>query len=219
MNIKAFNRLYIDKISVKKGNNYDGLVRHNKTAFEKDVNILKLSVYTTSYSCWENAATLIFNTVTDMLSAKSNNIYCFMTSPSWQENTRITGYYGLSRYLIEQFEIAPLEFLFEKMLSNAHEVIFYGVVKLTLDNAKDIFKILADNNNGILFTSLDITNTSLGLLADELATVIVEKNKSSSIDLNIIKTINLILSKDEQALLPYAWEETGTYYLDIFAGG
>jgi hypothetical protein len=215
MSTNAINKLSSEYLPDVKNSGYE-FNRFNKTALTGIVNVLKLLVATLSYSSWKGAAVPIFDAVVERFSPNGLDVYCFIVSPAWKNDTRIVRHYGLGRALDKDFEIGPLDFLFEKEVINDNNVVFYGTVKLTSLNAESIFKLLSIYENGVLFSSQGPDDPNFSLLVEGLATLVEVKSKSSTFNLNIIEAINLILSKGSEALFPYAWEETGEYHLDIF---
>jgi hypothetical protein len=217
MSTNAMNKLSSECVADVKNSTYE-FNRFDKTALRNIVSVLKLLVASVSYSSWKVAASIIFDTIVERYSPNGFDVYCFIASPAWKKDTRIVRHYGLGRALDKEFEVGPLNFLFEKEITNDADVIFYGVVKLTSANVRSIFKLLSTNESGVLFSSEGPDDPSFSLLVEELATLVAVKSKSLTFNLNIVEAINLILSKDAEALFPYAWEETGEYHLDIFEG-
>jgi len=218
MSTDAMNKLSGEIVPNVKGSDYE-FNRFDKSALSNIVSVLKLFVATVSYSSWRGAATLIFNAITERFSPNGLDAYCFIVSPCWKKDTRIVRHYGLGRALEKDFEVGPLDFLFEKEITNDNDVIFYGVVKLTLANMRSICNLLSTNENGVLFSSQGPKDPNFSLLVEELAAIIAVNSRSLTFNLNIVEAINLILSNGSEALFPYAWEETGEYHLDIFKDG
>lgn len=217
MSTNVMNKLSSKYVADVKDSNYE-FNRFDKAALRNIVSVLTLLVPAASYSNWREAEALIFDTVVERYSSNGFDVYCFIASPVWKKDTRIVRHYGLGRALCKGFEVGPLDFLFEKGILNDNDMIFYGVVKLTSENARNIFKLLSTNENGILFSSEGPDDPKFSLLVEELATLVAVKSKSLTFNLNIVEAINFILNKDAEALFPYAWEETGEYHLDIFQG-
>ncbi|MEC4728498.1 hypothetical protein HWQ46_23530 [Shewanella sp. D64] len=214
MSTNVMNKLSSEYVLNVKDSNYE-FNRFDKAALRGVVSVLKLLVNTVSYSNWRKSA-LIFDAVVERYSSSGSDVYCFIASPVWKTDTRIVRHYGLGRALSKDFRLGPLNFLFEKEIVNDHDVIFYGVVKLTSANAGSIFNLLSTSESGVLFSSLGPNDSNFSLLVKDLAMLVAAKPKSLTFNLNIVKAINLILDRDSEALFPYAWEETGEYHLDIF---
>lgn len=215
MSMKQINDLIIQNIPDVKLSDYQ-FKRYEVATLKGPVSVLKLMLGSTSFSHWKGVATVIFNSVSQKLLPIEKKIYCFIVSPCWNKNTRIVRHFGLRKSLNKDFEVDLLNFLFEKNIESEAGVIFYGVVELTVANCTDIFNLLSIYENGVLFTGINHHNQLFALLVEELANLIEKRPASSSFNLDIIKAINLITSKHEDALYPYAWEETGEYHLDIF---
>lgn len=192
--------------------------RFDKTELSGIVSVLKFLVTTDSYSSWAEAAVLMYEAIVKRYSSDGTDIYCFIASPAWKKDTRVVRYHGLERAFGKEFEVESLEFMFEKDIVNDSDVIFYGLVKLTSANARNIFKLLSTCENGVLFSSEGPDDSRFIILVEELANLVSAKSKSLNFNLNIVEAINLILNKDAEALFPYAWEETGEYHIDIFDG-
>lgn len=190
--------------------------RFDKSDIRGRVSVLKLMVVASSYSNWEEAATPIFNTIAERFLSNGLDIYCFVVSPWWKADTRIVRRNGLGRSLMKDLGIGKLDFLFEREIINDKDVIFYGVVKVSLENARDIFNLLSKNENGILFSSESYNTIEFNSLVEGLAKISDLKTKTSTFKLNVSEAINLILEKGFEAIFPYSWEETGEYNLDIF---
>lgn len=215
MSTNSRGKLFDEYIPDVKNSDYE-FNRFDKASLKNGVSVLKLLVTTDSYSGWQQAAYLFFNTITEIFLSNGHDVYCFICSPTWKKDNRITRHYGLGRELSQESEIDPAEFLFEKEITIDNEIIFYGVIKLVKENIIDIFRILSKSENGVLFSSRGPDDPNLNLLSQDLATLLSIKCKSSTFNLNIVEAINFILDKDMVAITPYAWEETGEYHLDIF---
>lgn len=215
MSTNAVKKLYSEYVSDVKESNYE-FNRFDKSKLRNIVSVLKLLVIAVGYSTWRGAAALIFDTITEKFSSNGFDVYCFIASPVWKKDTRIVRYYGLGRALSRDFEIDLLDFLFEKKIINNNDVIFYGVVKLSPENARSIFNLLSVNENGVLFSSKSQNESSFSLLVEKLANLVGEQPKILTFNLDIVEAINLILDHKSRAFVPYAWEETGEYHLDIF---
>lgn len=215
MSMKQINNLIVQHVPDIKLSDYQ-FKRYEVTAFKGLVRVLKLMLYSTSYSHWKAAATVIFDSVRQNFLPREKSIYCFIVSPCWNKNTRIARHFGLRKALNKDFEVSLLNFLFEKDIESETEVIFYGAVELTSANCTDIFNLLSTYENGVLFSSANHHSQLFTLLVEDLANLIEKKPTSSSFNLDIAKAIDLITSKYEDALYPYAREETGEYHLDIF---
>lgn len=190
--------------------------RFDKAALRTIVSVLKLSVFTESYSNWSGAADLIFDAISERFLSRGLDVYCFIVSPNWKKDTKIVRHHGLGQTLKKDLKVDPPDILFEKEIVNNNEVIFYSVVKLSHQNSAGIFNFLSANENGVLFTNPDPNDSNFSILIQELAAIVAIKLKKQTNNLNIVEAINLILEKGFEALFPYAWEETGEYHLDIF---
>ncbi len=215
MSTDKMNKLSSEYVPDVKCSEYE-FNRFDKTALRKCVNVLKLLVVTASYSGWKEATTIIFGALAEKFVSNGFDVYCFIASPTWRMGTSIVRRYGLGRALSKDFEVESLDFLFEKEILSDNDVLFYGVVKLTSENARSIFKLLSTNENGVLFSSKSPDDPNFSLLVEELSSLIEIKSKSLTFNLNIVEAINLILGKGSVAIHPYSWEETGEYHLDIF---
>ncbi|MCP4749188.1 MAG: hypothetical protein GY874_24095 [Desulfobacteraceae bacterium] len=193
--------------------------RFDKANLKSNISVLKLMINTKSYSKWEKSIRIIWEAILEKFPIENLNVFCFISSPNWKKDDRVTRYYGLKKSLSKEFKIEPLEFVIEKDIVSNNDVIFYGIVKLTDDNAKDIFDLLSDCENGILFTWGGTFDSCFYELVDELANLIAVKSKSLVCYLDVVKAINLILGKGSSVLYPYAWKETGSFHLDIFERG
>lgn len=215
MSIIKMNDLTTQHIPDIKNSDYE-FKRFGVAAFKGVVGVIKLMIATASFSQWKGIAAIIFDSIREKFSSSGKEVYCFIVSPCWQKDTRIVRHFGLGRALSKDYEVGPLNFLFEKEIVSGEEVIFYGVVKLTSANCTAIFNLLSTYENGILLSSASPRSESFGLLIEELTKLIAINSVSSSFNLDIVKAVELITTKDEEALYPYAWEETGEYHLDIF---
>jgi len=218
MNTNAMNKLTTGYLIDLKGSDYE-FNRYDKTALKCIVNVVKLLVVTESYSNWSEAVSLVVEALTDRFFSGGKEVYCFIASPTWKKNTSIVRHYGLARSLAKEFDVEALDYLFERMIVNDSDVAFYGVVKLTAENARTIFSLLSVNENGVLFSNQGLDNFNFSLLVEELSSLVSIKSKSMTVNLNVVEAINLILREGMIAILPYAWEETGEYHLDIFESG
>lgn len=217
MSTSAMSKFYSEYVPHVKGSDYE-FNRFDKADLKNVVSVLKLLVATVSYSNWSEASPVIYDAIAKRFSSSGIDVYCFIAGPYWKKGTRIVRHYGLGGALEKDFEVGPLDFLFEKEIVNDNDVIFYGVVKLTSENARSIFNLLSISENGVLFSSQGLNDPSFSLLVEELASIVAVKPKSLTFNLNIVEAINFILGKGLEALFPYAWEETGEYHLDIFEG-
>ncbi len=215
MSTRKMNNLTIQHLADIKSSDYE-FKRFGVADFKGIVSVIKLMIATDSFSQWKEVSTIIFDSIRDKFSSSGKEIYCFIVSPYWQKDTRIACYFGLGRALSKDYKVGPLNFLFEKEIVSGEEVIFYGVVKLTSANCTAIFNLLSTYENGILLSSAGPGSKSFDLLIEELTKLIAIKSERSSFSLDIVKAVELIATKGEEALYPYAWEETGEYHLDIF---
>ena len=215
MSIRKMNNLTVQHIPDIKSSDYE-FNRFGVAAFKGVVSVIKLMIATASFSHWKGVAAVIFDSIREKFSSSEKGVYCFIVSPCWQKNTRIVRHYGLGRALSKDYEVGPLNLLFEKEIVSGEEVIFYGVGKLPSANCTAIFNLLSTYENGILLSSAGSGSKSFGLLIEELTKLIAIKSVSSGFSLDIVKAIEIITTKGEEALYPYAWEETGEYHLDIF---
>ncbi|MEP3244234.1 MAG: hypothetical protein ABJN40_20155 [Sneathiella sp.] len=212
MSTNQTNRLSREHVPNVKDSDYE-FNRYDKACLRETVGALKLF---TNSANWKDAAPLIFNAVKQRFSSKGLNVYCFIASPEWKKDTRIVRHYGLGRALGREFKVGPLDISYEKEIVDGDEVIFYGMVKLTAANAKSVFELLSVYENGVLFSSKDMNDPNLNCIVGRVAELLASKPKTSTLSLNIVEAINVILKQGSEALFPYAWEETGEYHLDIF---
>lgn len=129
-------------------------------------------------------------------------------------------YNGLSRSINKLVDGQPLSFILERTVFSDKYVIFYGVVRLTRENAKFILNFISESESGILFSKEIVKETvhdgDFTMLIDELSSLISRETKTSTFNLNVVDAIKIILSRGSHAIFPYAWEETGDYHLDVF---
>lgn len=215
MSISKLNSLTIEYITDINSSDYE-FKRFGVATFKGLISVNKLTIASACFSQWKGASTTIFNSIKEELSSSEKEVYCFMVSPAWKKDTRIVRHFGLSKALSKDYEVTPLNLVFETVIASGGYVIFCGVAKLTSANNTDIFNLLSTYENGILFSSINSKNTSFSSLIEKLTKLIGTKPISSSFNLDIVKAIELITSEGEKALYPYAWEETGEYHMDIF---
>ncbi|CAK3816293.1 conserved hypothetical protein [Vibrio crassostreae] len=215
MSIRKVNNLTTLHIPNIKNSDYE-FNRFGVAAFKGIVSVFKFTIATACFTQWKGVAAIIYDSIREKFSSSEKGVYCFIVSPCWQKDTRIVRHFGLGRALSKDYEVGPLNLLFEKEIVSGAEVIFYGVVKLTSANCTAIFNLISTYQSGILLSSSGPESKSFGLLIEELTKLIATKSRSSSFNLDIVKAVELITTKGEQALYPYAWEETGEYHLDIF---
>ncbi|MFA7823708.1 hypothetical protein [Aeromonas dhakensis] len=212
MNINAMNKLVFGHCMV---NDYE-FNRFDKSSLNGSVSVIKMYVSGESYSKWEGAAPVIFNSIEEKYLSKNIDIYCFIVSPFWKLDSRIVRYNGLSRAINKGVDGKPLDFILERAITSNNYVIFYGVVRLTRENAKFIFNLISESESGILFSKETAHDSDFILLIDELSSLVSRETKTSTFNLNVVDAIKIILSRGSEALFPYAWEETGDYHLDVF---
>lgn len=190
--------------------------RFDKSSLSNGICALALTVITESYSNWDRATSIVINSLYEKYSPEYFDLYCFIVSPYWRKDTKLAQYFGLGKFLTKEFQVEPLQFLFEKEIKNENDIVFYGVVKLTSDNAKQIFNLLSDNENGVVFSCRKTITSCLQDVVSELAGIIKSENKTISFNLDIVRAVQIIVNKSCGAIFPYAWEETGEYHIDIF---
>jgi hypothetical protein len=215
MSIDEFAKFESDYISDVVASEYE-FNRYDKSNIDSKVSVLKLEVDTRPYSNWNYSIKKVWEEIILKFPIEEQVIFCFLSSPYWQKDSRIIRYYGLSQSLSRKYKIKHLEFEFEKVIIQEGDIVYYGIVKLTEVNAREIFDLISDCENGVLFTWPMATSNSYDKLVNELAKLVAIKNKSKVCHLDIVKAVNLIIDEGCSALYPYAWEETGTYHLDIF---
>lgn len=186
--------------------------------FDKDglfgcVSVLELKVNAEAYSDWGDAAESIVELVFDKFCKA--DMFCFITTPYWKKLSRTARYYGLGKFLKKEHGL-DLDFLIEKPLERDREILFCGVVRLTPINAGEIFDLISDNENGIVFACEADAYQAFHEITDGLAEITLQENRSSTFMLNVVEAVNVILNKGGSALFPHAWKETGEYRLDIF---
>ena len=218
MNINTMNKLFCDHCMVS-DDDYE-FNRFDKSSLKDTVSVTKIYVNGESYSAWKDSAPIIFNYIEDKYLSKKIDIYCFIVSPSWRLDSRIVRYNGLSRSINKLVDGQPLSFILERTVFSDNYVIFYGVARLTRENAKFILNFISESESGILFSKEIVKETvhdgDFTLLIDELSSLISRETKTSTFNLNVVDAIKVILSRGSHAIFPYAWEETGDYHLDVF---
>lgn len=190
--------------------------RFNKSGLNCIANVLKLMVVSESYSNWSSAAPLIWDALLQRYSMREQEVLCFISSSCWKKDSRIVRHYGLSKALFKDYDI-KLDFLREKEVALDGYILFYGIAKLTADNAPSIFYFLSTYESGVLFSGMSLDDSRVDSIIDGLEKAISIKSKSHANNLNIVEAINVILENNSEAIFPYAWNETGDYHLDIFA--
>ena len=187
--------------------------RFDKNNLKGSINVLQLMSYKAKN--WDSIVKLFFDICSENKLFDNRNIFCFI-STYWVNNTRISRYYGLEKLLKKKFNLKSLELEFEKEIVNKNKILFYGIVKLTEDNSKEIFELLSETEAGILFSWNNTLNNDFIRLIDDLSKIIEKVDDDRTLHFNVVKAINLLTKKNEIALYPYAWKETQEYYLDIF---
>jgi hypothetical protein len=218
MSTNITNKISIECVANVKNSDYK-FNRFDKLALCDSASVLKISALSESYSEWKGVSADVFGIIDEKFLQNGYEIYCFIASPYWQENTRIARHYGLRRLLSKKYGTGPLEFVFEEEIVDGNYICFYGIIKLSLTNSRILFNLLSAHENGVLFSWIGDRHLNFKLLIDDLAKIVRKSSNTTTFNINIVDAINLILSKGSKAIFPYAWNETGQYQVDIFESG
>lgn len=215
MSINALKKVVSEYVPNARYGAYE-FVRFDKRFLEDEVGVTKLLVTSASYSDWEMAADPFFQELASRQMLAQSQIYCFIVSPSWQRNTRVAKHYGLRRLNSIDLGIKLDKLLVEGEVVSGDNIIFYGVVGLTLENAKDLFRFVSRYESGILFSGSACGSVKFETFVEGLVDSVINEPSDRSFHLDVVNAINVIVRSGEEAILPYGWDETGEYHLDIF---
>jgi hypothetical protein len=190
--------------------------RFDKSKLKNNVTATLLSVLSASFSGWTSAYELIYNNIRDALVIQGFEVYIFIANPEWISNTKIAQYHKLSGTLVKKFNINSIKFLEEGQAILDNKIVFFGISKLSIENAKDAFRFISEYESGVLFACRKHNDSSFINIYQGLKSMIFKAPRDRSINLDIVDVINLAATTDAFILFPYSWEETGEYHLDIF---